>query len=202
MSLHLAPVTAAGVAAHASGRRAHPRLSRRYAASLCRDARRAARLDHGVRSAAGSRPSAWPICAAGCQPASTKAPGSPRASASARCWSASPRPISARFSASAASCCRACCCSSSTSLLGPLSPNLAAFLTMQFLGGVGSGTFIPLTISFIVRSLPARLVIYGHRALCDEFRAVAERRGLARGLVFRPLVVAVDQLAVLRRCCR
>ena len=32
---------------------------------------------------------------------------------------------------------------------------------MQFLGGVGSGTFIPLTISFIIRSLPASLVIYG-----------------------------------------
>jgi DHA2 family multidrug resistance protein len=48
-----------------------------------------------------------------------------------------------------------------TSLLGPLSPNLGAFLVMQFLGGVGSGTFIPLTISFILRSLPARLVVYG-----------------------------------------
>jgi MFS transporter, DHA2 family, multidrug resistance protein len=48
-----------------------------------------------------------------------------------------------------------------TSLLGPLSPNLPAFLVMQFLGGVGSGTFIPLTISFIIRSLPARLVVYG-----------------------------------------
>jgi MFS transporter, DHA2 family, multidrug resistance protein len=47
------------------------------------------------------------------------------------------------------------------SLLGPFSPNLAAFLTMQFLAGVGSGTFIPLTISFIVRSLPVRLVVYG-----------------------------------------
>ncbi len=47
------------------------------------------------------------------------------------------------------------------SLLGPISPNLTAFLAMQFLGGVGSGTFIPLTISFIVRSLPARLVVYG-----------------------------------------
>ncbi len=46
------------------------------------------------------------------------------------------------------------------SLLGPLSPNLNAFLAMQFLGGVGSGTFIPLTISFIVRSLPARLVVF------------------------------------------
>ena len=47
-----------------------------------------------------------------------------------------------------------------TSLLGPLSPNLTAFLVMQFVGGVASGTFIPLTISFIVRSLPARLVIF------------------------------------------
>jgi MFS transporter, DHA2 family, multidrug resistance protein len=47
------------------------------------------------------------------------------------------------------------------SLLGPLSPNLHAFLAMQVLSGLGSGTFIPLTISFIVRSLPARLVVYG-----------------------------------------
>jgi MFS transporter, DHA2 family, multidrug resistance protein len=47
------------------------------------------------------------------------------------------------------------------SFLGPLSPNLNAFLAMQFLSGIGSGTFIPLTISFIVRSLPSRLVMYG-----------------------------------------
>jgi MFS transporter, DHA2 family, multidrug resistance protein len=47
------------------------------------------------------------------------------------------------------------------SLLGPLSPNLQAFLTIHFLAGVGSGTFIPLTISFILRSLPSRLIIYG-----------------------------------------
>jgi DHA2 family multidrug resistance protein len=47
------------------------------------------------------------------------------------------------------------------SLLGPLSPNLTAYIAMQVLGGLGSGTFIPLTISFIVRSLPAKLVIYG-----------------------------------------
>jgi DHA2 family multidrug resistance protein len=46
-------------------------------------------------------------------------------------------------------------------LLGPLSPNLQAFLTIHFLAGVGSGTFIPLTISFILRSLPSRLIIYG-----------------------------------------
>jgi MFS transporter, DHA2 family, multidrug resistance protein len=48
-----------------------------------------------------------------------------------------------------------------TSLLTPLSPNLTAFIAMQFLAGVGSGTFIPLTVSFIARSLPARLIVYG-----------------------------------------
>jgi MFS transporter, DHA2 family, multidrug resistance protein len=47
------------------------------------------------------------------------------------------------------------------SLLGPLSPNLTAFLTAQFLAGVGAGTFIPLTIGFIVRNLPQRLIVYG-----------------------------------------
>lgn len=47
------------------------------------------------------------------------------------------------------------------SLLAPLSPNLSAFMAMQFLSGVGSGTFIPLTISFIARNLPARLIVYG-----------------------------------------
>ena len=47
------------------------------------------------------------------------------------------------------------------SLIGPLSPNLTAFLTAQFLAGVGTGTFIPLTIGFIVRNLPQRLVVYG-----------------------------------------
>ena len=47
------------------------------------------------------------------------------------------------------------------SLLAPLSPNLRCLPRGQFLGGVGSGTFIPLTISFVARSLPSRLVIYG-----------------------------------------
>jgi len=47
------------------------------------------------------------------------------------------------------------------SFLGPFSTNLESFLAMQFLAGIGSGTFIPLTISFIVRSLPPRLLIYG-----------------------------------------
>ncbi len=47
------------------------------------------------------------------------------------------------------------------SLLAPFSPNLAAFLAMQVVAGLGSGTFIPLTIKFIAVSLPPRLMVYG-----------------------------------------
>jgi MFS transporter, DHA2 family, multidrug resistance protein len=47
------------------------------------------------------------------------------------------------------------------SLISPLTDELHAFLVLQFLAGLGSGTFIPLTISFVVRSLPARLVVFG-----------------------------------------
>lgn len=48
-----------------------------------------------------------------------------------------------------------------TSLIAPLTDNLQAFLTLQFLSGLGSGTFIPLTILFVVRRLPVQMVIYG-----------------------------------------
>lgn len=47
------------------------------------------------------------------------------------------------------------------SLLAPLSPNIPAYLTAQFFAGLGSGTFIPLTIIFILRYLPKHLKIYG-----------------------------------------
>ena len=57
------------------------------------------------------------------------------------------------------------------SLLGPLSPNLNAFMAMQVLGGIGSGTFIPLTISFIIRSLPARFVIVRSKRLESAYSA-------------------------------
>lgn len=48
-----------------------------------------------------------------------------------------------------------------TSLIAPFSDNLPAFLVLVGLAGIGSGTFIPLTISYVVRSLPAQLVVYG-----------------------------------------
>jgi DHA2 family multidrug resistance protein len=48
-----------------------------------------------------------------------------------------------------------------SNLLLPLSPNLDFVLAFQFVSGLASGTFIPLTISFVVLNLPSRFVIYG-----------------------------------------
>jgi DHA2 family multidrug resistance protein len=47
------------------------------------------------------------------------------------------------------------------SLLEPLSPNLPMLLGLQFMGGLASGFFIPLTLSFILRTTPPRLWAYG-----------------------------------------
>ena len=47
------------------------------------------------------------------------------------------------------------------SLLEPLSPNLGTLLIFQFLGGLGTGCFIPLTLSFILRNMPPRAWAWG-----------------------------------------
>lgn len=47
------------------------------------------------------------------------------------------------------------------SFLLPFSGNLYTFLTLQFIAGLASGTFIPLTIGFVVQNLPPRLWAYG-----------------------------------------
>jgi DHA2 family multidrug resistance protein len=46
-------------------------------------------------------------------------------------------------------------------LLLPLSPNFSVFLALQFIAGLGSGTFIPLTVAFVLRSLPRHLWVFG-----------------------------------------
>ncbi len=48
-----------------------------------------------------------------------------------------------------------------TSALTPFAQNLPSFLVLQFLSGLGSGCFIPLTLSFILRNMPLRLWAYG-----------------------------------------
>jgi DHA2 family multidrug resistance protein len=47
------------------------------------------------------------------------------------------------------------------SLLLPLAPNLPVLLTLLVLGGLTAGTFYPLTLSFVLRSLPMRYVLLG-----------------------------------------
>ncbi len=47
------------------------------------------------------------------------------------------------------------------SLLTPYSPTLSMLLAMQFLGGLASGFFIPLTLSFILLNTPPRYWAFG-----------------------------------------
>ncbi|MDE2450500.1 MAG: MFS transporter [Gammaproteobacteria bacterium] len=47
------------------------------------------------------------------------------------------------------------------SLITPYSPNLPTLLTMQFLGGLASGFFIPLTLSFVLLNTPPRYWAFG-----------------------------------------
>jgi len=47
------------------------------------------------------------------------------------------------------------------SLLTPYSANLPMLLTMQFLGGLASGCFIPLTLSFILLNVPPKYWAFG-----------------------------------------
>ena len=47
------------------------------------------------------------------------------------------------------------------SFLEPFSPNLPMLLGLQFMGGLASGFFIPLTLGFILRATPPRLWAYG-----------------------------------------
>jgi DHA2 family multidrug resistance protein len=48
-----------------------------------------------------------------------------------------------------------------TTILLPFSPNLTVMLTLQVIGGLASGTFYPLTMTFALRNLPLRYTIYG-----------------------------------------
>jgi len=47
------------------------------------------------------------------------------------------------------------------SVITPFSPNLPTLLVLQFCGGLASGFFVPLTLSFILRSVPPKYWAYG-----------------------------------------
>ena len=46
-------------------------------------------------------------------------------------------------------------------VLLPFSPDFQVFIALQFIAGLGSGTFIPLTVAFVLRSLPRQLWVFG-----------------------------------------
>jgi MFS transporter, DHA2 family, multidrug resistance protein len=48
-----------------------------------------------------------------------------------------------------------------SNLLLPFSGGLRSVLIFQFISGLASGTFIPLTIGFVTQNLPPRFVVYG-----------------------------------------
>jgi DHA2 family multidrug resistance protein len=48
-----------------------------------------------------------------------------------------------------------------SNLLLPFSGDLRSVLIFQFISGLASGTFIPLTIGFVAQNLPPRFVVYG-----------------------------------------
>jgi DHA2 family multidrug resistance protein len=47
------------------------------------------------------------------------------------------------------------------SILLPLSPSFPVFVALYAIAGLSSGTFVPLTVSFVLRNLPAQLAVYG-----------------------------------------
>src|SRR5258707_4508491 len=47
------------------------------------------------------------------------------------------------------------------SLLEPFAPNLQTLLVFQVLGGLASGFFIPLTLSFVLKNTPPKVWAYG-----------------------------------------
>jgi MFS transporter, DHA2 family, multidrug resistance protein len=46
-------------------------------------------------------------------------------------------------------------------VLLPFSSDFQVFIALQFIAGLGSGTFIPLTVAFVLRSLPRNLWVFG-----------------------------------------
>ena len=55
----------------------------------------------------------------------------------------------------------ACTVFAFSNFLLPFSSDLRSILVFQFISGVASGTFIPLTIGFVARNLPPQLIAYG-----------------------------------------
>ena len=68
-----------------------------------------------------------------------------------------------------------------TSLLLPLFSGLAAMLVLQAIAGVSSGTFYTLTLTFVIRSLPKKLVLFGVAAYALDIVVTTNVAGFIEG---------------------
>src|SRR6202030_1090127 len=69
-----------------------------------------------------------------------------------------------------------------TSLALPFSPTLGAMLALQVLAGLSSGSFYSLTMTFVARSLPPKLIIFGIAAYALDVVVTNNLGALLQGL--------------------
>jgi DHA2 family multidrug resistance protein len=69
-----------------------------------------------------------------------------------------------------------------TSLVLPFSPNVAVMIALQAIAGLSSGSFYSLTLTFVARSLPPKLIIFGIAAYALDIVATSNISALIQGL--------------------
>ncbi|MEI9814752.1 MAG: MFS transporter [Acidobacteriota bacterium] len=68
-----------------------------------------------------------------------------------------------------------------TSLLLPYSPTLAVLLVLQVIAGLSSGSFYSLTLTFVARCLPPKLLIFGIAAYALDIIVTSNIAALIQG---------------------
>jgi DHA2 family multidrug resistance protein len=69
-----------------------------------------------------------------------------------------------------------------TSLLLPLSQSLAVMLVLQAIAGLSSGSFYSLTLTFVARSLPPKLLVFGIAAYALDIVVTSNMAALLEGV--------------------
>ena len=67
------------------------------------------------------------------------------------------------------------------SILLPFSPNFASMLALEAIAGLSSGTFYTLTLTFVARSLPPKLLLFGVAAYALDIVATSNVAALIQG---------------------
>jgi DHA2 family multidrug resistance protein len=67
------------------------------------------------------------------------------------------------------------------SILLPFSPNLAAMLALQAIAGMSSGAFYTLTLTFVARNLPPKLLLFGVAAYALDIVVTSNVAALIQG---------------------